>query len=295
MQTKKIETVETGYAFAQTILNSISAHVAILDENGRILETNLAWKRFAEQNDLQIRPDTKSVNYLEICDRAGGEEGDKPLVAAEGIRDVISGRSEEFVMEYPCHSKEEQRWFYMRVTKAGGPGPLRIVISHENITTLKRTEKLLRQSEEELRHETQRLEEANTALKVMLRQREADRKEMEEDVMNNIRQLITPVIKQIKNHNLPKQKCQLLCTLETRLSEVTKPFLQRITGVETILSPKEIEIATLIREGLSSKEIAEQLNLSINTVSFHRRNLRSKCNLRNTRSNLRSYLISLMK
>ena len=198
-------------------------------------------------------------------------------------------------MEYPCHSKEEQRWFYMRVTKAGGPGPLRIVISHENITTLKRTEKLLRQSEEELRHETQRLEEANTALKVMLRQREADRKEMEEDVMNNIRQLITPVIKQIKNHNLPKQKCQLLCTLETRLSEVTKPFLQRITGVETILSPKEIEIATLIREGLSSKEIAEQLNLSINTVSFHRRNLRSKCNLRNTRSNLRSYLISLMK
>ncbi len=286
---------QKGYEFAQTILNSISAHVAILDENGCILDTNRAWNRFAQQNKIQMRPDTLAVNYLEICDRAGDDAGGKPSLVAKGIRDVISGRSEEYVMEYPCHSQDEQRWFYMRVTRAAGPGPLRIVISHENITELKTTQERLRQGEEDLQQEKQYLEEANTALKVLMRQGEADRKEMEANVIDNIRHLVAPVIQQLISQNLPERSKKLIATLEMRMAEVSKPFLQRMVGVGSMLTPQEIEIATLIREGLSSKEIANQLHLSITTVNFHRRNLRKKLNLRNTRTNLRSHLIDLLK
>lgn len=126
-----------NYRFAKTILNAITAHVAILDEKGFILETNRAWKRFARKNRIQMRPDTLDVNYLAICDRSSQDtDGDASFVAS-GIRDVISGKSEEFVMDYPCHSPNEKRWFYMRVTRTTGPGPIRIVVSHENITALK--------------------------------------------------------------------------------------------------------------------------------------------------------------
>lgn len=288
-------TPEDDYEFAHTILNSISAHVAILDETGNILETNRSWKQFARQNQIQMRPDTLAVNYLDVCDRAVDEADGKPSLVAQGIREVISGRSEEYVMEYPCHSQNEQRWFHMRVTRANGPRPQRIVVSHENITSLKMTQERLRRSEEDLRQEKQYLEEANTALKVLIRQRDADRKDLEANVIDNIRHLVAPVIQQLISQNLPERSRKLIATLEARLVEISKPFLQRMLGKETILTPQEIEIATLIREGLRSKEIADQLHLSITTVNFHRRNLRKKFNLCNTRNNLRSHLISLAK
>lgn len=82
--------------------------MAILDENGLILKTNLAWNKFAKQNQLQIRPDTRSVNYLEICDNAGGQALGESSLVAKGIRDVITGRSKEFAMDYPCHSTDHR-------------------------------------------------------------------------------------------------------------------------------------------------------------------------------------------
>jgi DNA-binding CsgD family transcriptional regulator len=281
--------------FAQTILNSISAHVAILDRNGVILETNRAWKHFAEQNRLQMRPDTLNINYLEICDRADGDDAGESFLVAAGIRDVIEGRSEEFVMDYPCHSPDKKRWFYMRVTRAAGPGPLRIVVSHEDITALKLAEERLRQSEAALWGEKRKLEEANTALKVLLRQREADQLEMETNVLDNMRRLVAPLMDRLLNHNLPARTRKLLDSLEFRLSEITKPFLKRMSAIESDFTPQEIEVAELIREGRSSKEIADQLHLSITTISFHRRNLRRKLKIRNTDTNLRSFLLNLMK
>lgn len=278
------------HQFAQTILDSISAHIAILDEQGYILETNRAWKTFAEENQIQVRPDTTQVNYLDVCEN----DKDYAFVAA-GIRNVIEGKEKEFVMDYPCHSDTEKRWFYMRVTRASGPGPLRIVVSHENITTLKLAQEKLHLREEELFHEKLRMEEANTALKVILRQREEDRQDLEANVLDTVSQLIAPVVRQLKGLELEDRAKKLLSTLDYRLEQVTKPFLQRVASVEATLTPQEIEIAALIREGLLSKDIAERLNISITTVNFHRRNIREKLHLRNTRSNLRSYLISLIE
>ena len=281
------------YRFAKTILDSITAHVAILDKNGFILETNRAWQEFARQNRIQMRPDTLHVNYLEICDHSSVETDGNSSMVASGIRDVISGKSEEFIMDYPCHSPEEKRWFYMRVTRATGPGPIRVVVSHENITALKLAEERLREGEEALWLEKQKLKEANTALKVLLRKRESDQREMESTVLDSIRHLVTPVLQRLSSQTLPERSKNLLNSLENRLAEITEPLYKRLSAIESILTPQEIEVATLIREGRSSKEIAKQLYLSITTVNFHRRNLRKKLKLRNTGTNLRSFLIGL--
>ena len=278
---------------AQTILNSLSAHVAILDEKGFILETNRAWMAFAEANQIRMRPDTLRVNYLDICDSADGYSADESSSVAKGIRDVIAGQIEEFVMDYPCHSPNEKRWFYMRVTRAAGSGPQRIVVSHENITALKLAEERLRQSESDLWQEKQKLEDANTALKVLLQQREKDQRKMEADVLDNARRLIAPLVERLKGQPLPAGAKNILASLEKRFAELTQPFLRRLSNAETVLTPQEIEVAALIREGRSSKEIAALMHLSLTTINFHRRNLRRKLNLRNSRINLRTYLLSL--
>lgn len=284
-----------GNKVAQTILNSISAHVAILDQRGFILETNRAWKRFAEENQLQMRPDTLGINYLEICDRAGGPDPTEPSVVANGIRDVISGKCREFVMDYPCDAPDKKRWFYMRVTRATGSGPLCIVVSHEDITALKLAEERRRQSEEALLREKRKLEETNTALKVLLRQREADQLEMETIVLENMRQIVAPLMARLHKQRLSPLTESLLKKLEEQLYQITNPFLKNMSAIESALSPREIEVAVLIREGLTSKEIADQVNLSLTTVNFHRRNLRRKLNIRNTDTNLRTFLSSLAK
>ena len=269
-------------SFAKTILDSLSAHVAILDADGVILESNRAWKRFAQSNQIRIRPDTLGINYLEICEQAGSE----PSLVAKGIREVITGRREEFAMEYDCHSPDAQRWFYMRVTRTPPPGPLRIVVSHENITALKRAEAALKNQK---RH----LEEANTALKVLLRQRENDQREIEKNILGNMQHLVAPVLARLAGTPLRDRQKAILTNLEERLSELTRPFMRRLSTIETRLTPQEIEVAALIREGRRSKEIADHLDLSITTVNFHRRNLRRKLNLCNTATNLRSFLLGL--
>lgn len=205
---------------------------------------------------------------------------------AEGIHEVITGKREEFAMEYDCRSPDEQRWFYMRVTRTPAPGQVRIVVSHENITALKRAEAALKRQK---RH----LEEANTALKVLLRQREDDQHEMEKNILDNMQHLVAPVLARLTATRLRDRQKAMLASLEKRLSELTRPFMRRLSAIESRLTPQEIEVAALIREGRRSKEIADHLGLSTATVNFHRRNLRRKLDLRNTSTNLRSFLLGL--
>ncbi len=278
---------------ARTILNSLTAHVAILDEEGYILETNRAWKRFAEENSFQMRPGALRINYLKICDAADGYSADQSQSVAQGIRDVIDGTIEEYVQDYPCHSPTEKRWFYMRVTRSPESGPTRIVVSHENITALKLAEEKQNKTELALREEKLKLQESNTALKVLLQQRENDQKEMEARTLDNLRQMVFPILEQLEHLSLPEKALLLLSSLRSRLTELSGHFLKRLRSVEMVLTPQEIQIAALIREGKRSKEIAEILHLSITTVNFHRRNLRKKLGLNKTSTNLQTYLMGL--
>jgi len=279
--------------YAKTILNSLSAHIAIIDENGIILETNRAWREFAQSNQIRIRPDTLHVNYLDVCDTAYGASSDNSPDVGQGIRRVIRGEIDEFVIDYPCHSPDEERWFYMRATRAVGSGPLRVVISHENITALKRAESRLRQREEELRLNTAHLEEANAALRAVLRQRDEDRKELEQVMLQNLREAVFPYVERLKQSVQREEQWRWIEHIEAGLDDLASPFLRRLSALEQVLTPQEIKIATLIREGRTTKEIAQEWNLSVTTVNFHRRNLRNKLGLKGTSTNLRTHLLSL--
>ncbi len=285
--------MEINESLANIILDALSAHIAILDENGVILKTNRAWQNFADVNRLQHPAEASSINYLSVCDLAKGDDSKEAKTVAEGIRSVIRGEINEFLLDYPCHSPTEKRWFYMRVTRIPGPGPMRAVVSHENITALKLAEEALKAHEQELELKTQNLEEANTALKVLLQQREKDKFELESKVLKNINVLISPYVAKLKNKNLKSSDKALIDIIDTNLRDIVSPLLQRLVTAKIILTPQEIQVATLVKEGKSTKEIADILTVSETTVSFHRKNLRKKLGLDNTRKNLRSHLLSI--
>jgi PAS domain S-box-containing protein len=134
--------------FLQSTLDALSSSVAILDEHGAIIEVNDSWKRFAGENDFPGGRYGLGDNYLAVCDSAVGRSSAEALAVGTGIRAVMSGESDEFHLEYPCHSPREERWFIVRATRFAGDGPVRVVVAHENISARKRAEEALRASQQ---------------------------------------------------------------------------------------------------------------------------------------------------
>ncbi len=149
---------------ARSTLDSLSAHIAIVDESGTIVATNKAWRDFAEANGIAGQNYAEGANYLQVCDSAAGPYSEEAAPFAEGIRSVLGNRCEKFELEYPCHSPSEQRWFMGRVTRFPAGGPPRVVVAHENITKRKLAEVALRESEERFRSLAQNASDIVTIL-----------------------------------------------------------------------------------------------------------------------------------
>ncbi len=128
-------------------LNSLREHIAIIDPKGVILSVNRAWKEFARRNGGNAVETGPGVNYLEICARTSGQDREYAERFAEGLRRVLGGEIEVFTQEYPCHSAQEERWFIGRITSFQIGGARRAVVSHEDITQLKKVENTLRTNE----------------------------------------------------------------------------------------------------------------------------------------------------
>src|SRR5215207_4570111 len=135
----------------QRTLDSLSAHIAIIDETGAIVAVNKAWRDFARANGLAAQTYAEGANYLRACDSAAGAHSEEAAPFAEGIRSVLSGQREKFELEYPCPSPSERRWYIGRVTHFAGGGPPRAVVAHENITERKLAEERLYESERQFR------------------------------------------------------------------------------------------------------------------------------------------------
>ena len=123
--------------FLQSTLDALSAHIAILDSEGTIVAVNAAWRNFAQENEFLGSAYGLGANYLQVCESASGPGADEAPAVAAGIRQVVAGDEDEFQIEYPCHAPQQQRWFVVRVTRFPGPGRVRVVVAHENITARK--------------------------------------------------------------------------------------------------------------------------------------------------------------
>ncbi len=148
---KRTEELRESERFARASFDALSSQIAVLDGDGRILTTNRAWREFAEQNGLNWERVSEGSDYLGVCDRAAEEGAAEAATTAALIRQMIAGQRTEASFEYPCHSPQEERWFFCRITRFLGDGPVRVVLAHENITPLKQAATALAESEERFR------------------------------------------------------------------------------------------------------------------------------------------------
>lgn len=166
-----------------------------------------------------------------------------------------------------------------------------------DITEKKRAEKNLLKMhealEQKVKERTRALEEANVALQVLLKKRESDRMDLGEQMVVNIREIISPYIERMKQTSSPEMQKVLLEIIERNLEDLASPFINDLSKTLHKLTPSEIQIINLIKLNKTTKEIAGLLNCSARTVDTHRNNIRKKLGIKNQKINLKSYLISI--
>jgi DNA-binding CsgD family transcriptional regulator len=119
-------------------------------------------------------------------------------------------------------------------------------------------------------------------------------KDTEEKILINVKEIVLPCLEELKRSQLNVQQAACVELAEKYLREILSPFVNNITSKYLKLSPREIQVANMVKEGKTSKEIASLMNISAEAVDIHRNRIRKKLGLTNRRVNLRSYLMSFL-
>ncbi|HEX8333745.1 MAG TPA: PAS domain S-box protein [Segetibacter sp.] len=138
-------------AFTAGLLDSLSSNIAVVNAAGTIIKVNKSWNTFAlDNNASSLEKCSVGANYFDVCSNTIGVGDDVPLLAMDGIKKVLSGATNDFYLEYPCHSPLEERWFYMRVKRFDSSEPLAL-IEHQYITERKKAELKVIETAQELK------------------------------------------------------------------------------------------------------------------------------------------------
>ena len=174
--------------------------------------------------------------------------------------------------------------------------PVALVGNTRDIHRRKLTELALKKLRDELEKKvserTSELEQANTALTLMLKKEQELKTDFEDKILSNLKELVLPYMEKLKRSRLDSRERKYLDMMELNLGKIVSPFLRKLSSRFLSLTPSEIQVADLIRHGKTTKEIAELLNLSARTIEGHRANIRKKIGIKNKKVSLRSHLMS---
>jgi PAS domain S-box-containing protein len=222
------------------------------------------------------------------------------LWTVDRFKRLLAGEIEDYTLEKRYLRRGGEVWWARvnaSLVRDDQDRPRYFMVILEDVTARRRAEEELRHSQSRLEarvaERTAELQEANTALKVLLDQRAQEKAELEDKIMANARRLVMPFLERLQASGLNAKQKGLAEAAGAGLAEITSGFARRLTGPLVGLTPKELEVARLVKEGRSSSDIAEMLALSEHAVAFHRHNIRAKLGLTRRRVNLCSYLQQL--
>ncbi len=219
---------------------------------------------------------------------------EKRIYKTQNFAETVWKQSTDIIFHGKVIGKLEV--FYLREKPEEVYGPF--LIEEKNLLNIicerlgkiierKRAEKDLKKSEVLLREQKVALERKNIALQEILSQIEIEKKRIKDDIVANVEQILLPNVEKLKIKGAPIKYINLL---EQNLIEIASSFGTKISTINTQLTQREIEICIMIKNSLSSKEIASLLNIACHTVEKHRARIRNKFNLKNTKVNLNTYL-----
>lgn len=282
----------SGDKYMREILNNIPAPIYLKDAQGIYLMINKKYEGLAHvsladivgKNDFDIFPRPVAALFRsqdeEVIHKGIPVEFEETIPLADGIHTYITSK-------FPLHGKDG-------VISAVGGFCTDITVRKQTEEELNKhrdhLEELVANRTTELEQKTLHLEEYNIALKVLLQQREEDKKEIEEKMLQNIEKLVFPYLDKLKIRMSEFEEYAYVEVIESNLKEMILPFALSSSGNLSKLTPAEIQIADLIRKGKTTKEIAKLLKLSPTTIATHRQNIRKKLTLTNKKMNLRTIL-----
>ena len=256
----------------RTFIDSTTDGVFLKDQQLRYVIVNKMFRRFFNKNENEI------VGKTDLEFRPGKDAEQSRQADVKSLRSSSIVISEE---EIGDKIYEIRRFAVNLGEKTKGVGGF-----IRDITARKKTE-------EELKTKSLNLEEVNAALRVLLKQRDQDKNEMEDKILSNVKKLVLPYIERLKEKRLDDEKKTYLNIIETNLKNIISPFVQKMSSTYSQFTPTEIRVANLIRDGKTIKEIAGISGVSENAVNHHRQNIRNKLGLNKQKANLRTYLMSL--
>jgi PAS domain-containing protein/DNA-binding CsgD family transcriptional regulator len=139
---------------------------------------------------------------------------------------------------------------------------------------------------------TRRLAETETALRVVLEHQKTTAPATQTDAGERIKRLVLPYLESLKQSPMTPDQQEFVQLIDDNLKRFYEPMAANLSNVEYKLSPTEVKVARLVRDGKTNKEIANLLNLSVSTILTHRHHLRKKLGIRNKKVNLRTLLQS---
>jgi PAS domain S-box-containing protein len=234
---------------------------------------------------------------------------DWPVINA-ALEPHLMGKTQMYEAEHRmCHKDGHWVWVLNRgkVVKRDGEGkPLRVAGTYLDITRQKQAEKILMDSRNCLKEQVGKMtsqmkelrdefEDVNTTLRVLLNNRDKDKSAAQDAMVREMSQEVAPFLLKLKKSIRDHKQARLLDVIENNLQQLASSYGN--TNVCTLLfwqlTPVEIQVASMIKQGLSTKDIATALSLSPETINVHRKHIRKKLGLSSKADNLRSHLTSL--
>jgi len=267
------------------MLQSIGDHISMMDEDLNIIWTNKTAKEI-------FGNDIIGKKCYEVYHQRKEPCKPYPCLTLKAFQDGEVHKHDTQVID----QDGEKIFFHCTANvalrdKEGKPTAV-LEISRDT-TEHKQAELALIERGKELENKTQELEEVNAALRVLLKHRDEDQQDFEQKIVANVKKLVLPYVEKLNNSRLNGRQMVYLNIIKSNLEDIITPFLHQLSSKYFNLTPREIQIAGLVKDGKTTKEIAELLNSSTGTIDFHRNNLRKKLGLRNTKTNLRSFLLAL--
>ena len=260
--------------------------IVAVDLNGRVLECNRVVESMLGYTQDELRQtDCRSLTpskWHELEDRIVREQ-----LRVRGYSDVYE---KEFIRKDGVLVPVELTMYHMKNDHGEPIGVWAII---RDITVRKRTEEELRRSHQQLTDEQENLRRKNAALEEILSQVGSERRELSRSIRANIDRVTEPLMGSLLESAENESDRHYLLRLKRSLEEITSPFVSNMERHHSRLSPREIEIANLIRSGYKTREIASILNLSVHTVLTQRKQIRRKLGITSEKVNLISFLKSL--
>jgi len=188
------------------------------------------------------------------------------------------------------HKNGHLIWVEVRAVLLKETDPPKILANIVDITPRKKALATLKQREAELKIQAAKLEESNIALKVILKQRNEEVEDLRKNIQFNFEKLVIPYLDELAGQETLPRNIAYLQTIKENLKEITSPHIRQFSSLYERLSPRQVQVINLVRQGKTSKEIAEIFSVSKATVDFHRNNVRKKLGLNCKKVNLRTYL-----